>query len=107
MVECFFLLRHSLVVEDYKLSSSKCAINSDIRLVSCILYIGPSLSFSSPIFSLAMYCVRLLYELVILLSTHNVTKHLTCHNKLRSNVLENISTFHLLLFEFEVSRFGT
>ena len=46
-------------------------------------YLDQSLSFPTLFVSLTMLCVRLLSEPMILLSTHHVTNHLTCHNKLR------------------------
>ena len=56
--------------------------------------------FSTSIFSLMMYCVRLLSELMILLSTQYMTKCLTCRNKF----FFNPSSCQQLLFDFEVSK---
>ena len=39
--------------------------------------------FSTSVVFFMMLCVRLLSELMILLSTHHVTNHLTCRKKLR------------------------
>ena len=73
MVRYFFLLNHFLVVEDYELLTLEY-----VRILSWFI------SFLSIlIVSLIMFCVRLLCELMILLSNHHVTKHLTCHNKFR------------------------
>ena len=63
------------------------------------------LFFSNSIVSLMMFFVRLLSELMTLLSTHLVINHRTRGNK--SKLMENISISHQLLFDFEVSRFGT
>ena len=73
MVRYFFLLNHFLVVEDYELLTLEY-----VRILSWFI------SFLSIlIVSLIMFYVRLLRELMILLSNHYVTKHLTCHNKFR------------------------
>ena len=63
MVRSFFLLIHFLVVEDYELSK---------RTIFIYLF------FSTAIVSLMLFCVRLLSEVMILLSTHHMTNHLSC-----------------------------
>ena len=69
MVRCFFLLSHFLLVEDYELSNSKsysqCAINSGMhqKILFWSIYF-----FSTSVVSLMMFCVGLLFRLMILLS---------------------------------------
>ena len=69
MVRCFFLLSHFLLVEDYELSNSKsysqCAINSGMhqKILFWSIY-----SFSTSVVSLMMFCVGLLFRLMIMLS---------------------------------------
>ena len=53
-------------------------------------YHDPYLFSSTLIVSLMMFCVRLLSELLILLSTHHVTNYLTCRNKLRYHMSCNM-----------------
>ena len=83
MVRCFFLLIHLLVVEDYESPKSASHILSvPLTLNASEFYLDPCLSSPILIVSLMIYCVRLLSELIIMLSTHHVTNHLTCCNKL-------------------------
>ena len=83
MGRCFFLLVHFLVVEDYELPKSTSHILSvplNLELVRILSY--PSLFSPTLIFSVMMFCVRLLSELMIMLSTHYVRSHLACRSKL-------------------------
>ena len=83
IVRCFFLLIHLLVVEDYESPKSASHILSvPLTLNASEFYLDPCLSSPILIVSLMIYCVRLLSELIIMLSTHHVTNHLTCCNKL-------------------------
>ena len=70
--------RRLWIAQKYK-SYSKCTINSGMHQNSILIH----LLFSTLIVSLTLFCVRLLYELMIMLSTYHVTNHLTCQNKLR------------------------
>ena len=85
MVRCFFLPIHFLVAEDYELPKSTSYILivpltlESVRILSWSI----SLLFSTLIVSLMMFFERLLSELMILLSTHRVTKNLTCYSKFR------------------------
>ena len=82
-----FLNRRRLrVVSKQNSTSSKCVIKSGINQNSTLVY----LFFFASNFSLRKYCVRLLSELIILLSTQLVTKHLTCLDKLRCNLISKI-----------------
>ena len=85
MVRWFFLFIHFLAVEDYEFVKSKSHIISGPLTQKCIKILSWSISlfFSTLIVPLMMFCVRLLSELMILLSTHHVTNHLTCSNKSR------------------------
>ena len=85
MVRCFFLVSNFFVVEDYELSQSIS------HLLMChkfwntsefYLSLGPYLIFASRV-SVMMFNIRLLSDLLILLSTHHVTQHLSCCRKLR------------------------
>ena len=85
---CFFLffLSHFLAVEDDELSQSTnhlLSVPLTLEYARILPWLGPSLFFSTSVASLMVFCVRLLSELVILLPTKRVTKHLTCHNKFR------------------------
>ena len=89
MVRCFFLLSHFLEVLDYELSKRhlvsmawtlECA-----RILYCSIY-----------FYVINVFIRLLSELMIMLLTHHVTKHMTCRNKLRYPMSCNL----ILLIEF-------
>ena len=112
MVRFFFLLNHFLAVEDYELSKSTRHSPWNTKE----FYLDQSF-FSDTIVSLMILCVRLPSKLMILLPTHDVTKHLTCRNKmiqplncnwiLQIKIVRNFSIFHKLLFDFEVSRFIT
>ena len=84
MVRSFFLLIHFLVVEDYELCKITSYILSVPLTLECIKILSSSISFffSTLIVSMMMFCVRLKSELMILLSTHHVTDHLACCNKL-------------------------
>ena len=85
----FFLLSRFLVAEDYELSKSRSHLLSVPLTLACV-------------------GVRLLSELMILLSIHHLTNHLTCCNKLRWTVncsliikikiYEKIYIFHLPFF---------
>ena len=91
MVSCCFLLIHFLVVEDHKLS--KCTshiINVSLTLECVTILSWPISSFSASFVSLMMFWLRLLSNLMILVSTHHVTNHLTCHNKLRQPMSCNL-----------------
>ena len=74
MVRCFFLLSHFLLVEDYELSNSKsysqCAINSGMHQRILFWSIFFFFYFFVLFFfvSLMMFCVGLLFRLMILLS---------------------------------------
>ena len=86
MLKSFFLLIHFLVVEDYELPKSTSHILSVPLNLEClnmeIWNLDPF--FFSPILTVCimMFCVRLLSRLMIMLSTHDMTNHLTCCNKL-------------------------
>ena len=84
MVRSFFLLIHFLVVEDYELCKITSYILSVPLTLECVKILSSSISFffSTLIVSMMMFCVRLKSELMILLSTHHVTDHLACCNKL-------------------------
>ena len=69
-------------------SSSKYVINSVIRQNSILI-----LFFSTWLVSIIMFCVRLLSELMILLSTHHVTNHLSYISELIPEILELIQFF--------------
>ena len=73
MVRCFFLLIHFLVVEDCELPES----TNHIQVISSQFCLDPPLFSPTLIVSLMMFCVRLLSELMIMLSTHHVKNHLT------------------------------
>ena len=94
LIEQFFSSWKLCVVSKYK-SSSKCAINSEMCQKSIFIH----LFFSNSIVSLMMFCIRLLSELMILLSTHHVTNHLTCCNKLTNcNVILKSKIWKIFLF---------
>ena len=70
-VRCFFLLlAHFLAVEDYELAKSTILVSVPLTPEWSEFYLDPSLFSSILTFSLMMFCVRLLPELMILLSTH-------------------------------------
>ena len=84
MVRCFFLMSHFLVVESFELSKSTIHRLSVLLILECLKILSRTISFfSTLIVSLMMLLVRLLSKLMILLSTHHVTKHMTCRNMLR------------------------
>ena len=86
MVRCSFLLIHFLVVEEYELpKSTSHVLNVPLTLESWFISF-----FSALIVSLMMFCGKLLSELVLLLSTHDVTGHLTCRNNLSCNLILKI-----------------
>ena len=108
IVRFFFLLNNFLLVEDHEFSQSTSHLLSVLLTLEDVRILSWSISsFSTSIVSLMVFCEKLLSELMILVSTHHVAKHLTCRNKLRKPLLENIYSFHQLLFNFEMSRFGT
>ena len=79
MVRCFFFLIYFLVVKDYELRKSETVRNVPLGLECFISFFLIHIFFSSTlIISLMMSYVRLLSELLILLSTYHVTNHLTC-----------------------------
>ena len=93
--DMFFLLSHFLVVEDYELSKSsfECIINSGIRQNSNLIHL----------FFLYFNCLPddvlcKLFELVILVSTHHVTNHLTYHNKLSCNLILKIKIVGIFFY---------
>ena len=113
---CFFLMIHFLIIEHYELSQStsyhlNVPFDSGIRQNFILIHL-----FFYVILSLMMLCVRFLVDLMIPLSTHQVTKILTCRNKLRQllncySILKikfvgKHSHFSYLLVGFEMSRFG-
>ena len=82
----FCLLINFLVEEDYELP--KCT--SQILSVPLTLEILIHHFFSSLIALLRIFCVRLLPELMKLLSPHHEKNHLTCRNNLRQAVTCNL-----------------
>ena len=79
MVRCFFLLIHFLVVEEYELPR----ILSHILTANYTITKSLSSLFSPTLIIVSlMFCVRLLSQLMIMLSNHHVTNHLTCRKKL-------------------------
>ena len=76
----FSLLSHFLIAKDYELSKSTRHLVSVPLTLKCVLIY---LFFHTSIVSLMMFCVGFLSELIILLSIHDVTNHLTCRNKMR------------------------
>ena len=73
MVRCLFLLIYFLVTEGYELPKSTSHILS-VPLIwnASEFYLDPSLSSPTLIVTLMMFCVRLLSELMRMLSTHRV-----------------------------------
>ena len=114
----FILLSHFLLAEDYELSQPTCHLLRVPLTLEYVRILFWSISFFTSIVFLMNFCVRMLSDLMLLLKTIHVTKHLTCRNKLRQTLscnlilkikfgVQTISIFHQLLFDFKVSRFGT
>ena len=80
MVRCLLLILF-LVVEDYELPKSTSHILS-VPLNLERVRIDPYLFSPFLIVFLMMFCVRLLSELMIMLSMQYMTNHLMCRNKL-------------------------
>ena len=117
MVRRFFLLSHFLVVEDDELSKSASHL-LNVLLYECVRILSRSLSFFFYFSCLPDDVLCTLSELMIPISTHHVTNHLSCCNKFikslwiaiwsyKLNFLEKISILYQLLFDFKVSRFST
>ena len=64
----------------------ECVINSGMHQIFTLIH----LFFSTSIVSLIMFCVRLLFELTILLSIHRVINHLTYRTKPSYNLILKI-----------------
>ena len=90
MVKWFFLLIDFLVVEDYELPKSTSHIWS-VPTLEFVRILSWFISFCTLMVSLIMFCATFLSELIILLSTHHVTNHLTCRNKLRYPMICNLT----------------
>ena len=87
---CFLLVNF---LEDYELPKSTHHILSVPLILECVKTLSWSISFfPSFTVSLIMFCIRcsVLSELIILLSTHHVTNHLTCRNMLRWFMSHNL-----------------
>ena len=90
MVRRFFLLSHFLVLKDYELFQNTSHLLSVPLVLKYVRILVPeyvkywSVScFFSLIVSLIMFCVRLLADLLMLVSAYDVTRYMTCHDKLR------------------------
>ena len=80
----FFLLIYFSVVEDFQLPKTSSYVISLPLTMEFIRNFNPSLLCSTLIVSLMMFCVRLLSELMKLLSTHHFTNHLTCRKHIET-----------------------
>ena len=90
------------------MSKSTTHLLSMLLTLECVRILSWSISFfqfqffSFSIVSLIMFCVRLLSELIILLSIHHVTNHLICRNKLRwtinCNLILKIKIFEKIFY---------
>ena len=111
IIESLFNSKRGWVVSKCK-SSSKCAINSN----TSELFVSPTFFFSTSILSLMMYIVRwyvIRWHYSQLNMWQNIWTAVTSWDSFwvviwsqKTNLLENISIFQQLLFDFEVSRFG-
>ena len=94
---------HFLVAENYELSKSTSHhLSVPCLSLECLRILSWSISFfSTLIISLIMFCVRLLSELMILLSSHHVTNHLTrCNKFMNCNLILKIKVFWKIFLFF-------
>ena len=80
MVRGFFLLSHFSVEKDFEFPKKYSHL---LSVPLTLKYILIHLLVSTLIVSMMVFRAKLLSELMVLPSTHHVTKHLTCRNKLR------------------------
>ena len=89
-LSCFVLLHHFLVVKDcvslYGKTSSRRAFNAGVPRVQ---FLDQLSSFGTSTIFLIVFCVKLLFKLVILLSNQNVTDLLNIRRRLRWNLNKN------------------
>ena len=83
-VKCFVLFHHFLVVKDcvslYGKISSRRAFNAGVPRVQ---FLDQLSSFGTSTIFLIIFCVKLLFKLMILLSNQNVTDRLNIRRRLR------------------------
>ena len=114
MVRCFFLLCQVLVAEDYELSQStfsKCAINSGMSHNSSFIHLFffyfnclpddflCNITIWATLNSLCAKTCDLFKQVEIC--------NMSCNLVLKIKIVGKYLYFHQLLFDFEVSRFGT
>ena len=80
-----------LVVEYYELFKSTSDLSNVPLTLECVRTLSWSISFfPTSIVFLIVFCIRLLSELMILLSTPHLTNHLKCRDKSRWNLNCNL-----------------